>query len=98
MSGITRHVRAKGEFRKDERYRAIYPRITNRAGTLCGAEPSRDDIDRKTLAHYETYRAIKPEWVAEVCDHCRQLAPERPHESICALPKDHEGHCHDGLA
>jgi len=69
-----RHVRAKGEFRKDERFRAAYPRITNRAGTLCGTATTADDIDRKTLAHYETYATIKPEWIAEVYASCREAA------------------------
>lgn len=72
-----RHIRRAGQYRKDRRFRTQFPgdrSIINRAGTLCGSEPTHDDIDRLTAAHLRASAAVAPQqlahWIADVCPSC----------------------------
>ena len=69
------HIRAKGDYRADKRFRFNSKRggraIVNRAGTICGADTTYDDIDKKTAAHLVKSVANAGDriahWLADVC-------------------------------
>jgi hypothetical protein len=74
------HIRAKGEYRADKRFRfqagtGPHSRMNvNHSGTICGAEPTHDDVDRKTAAHLVKSVAVAPaqlaHWISDVCPAC----------------------------
>lgn len=72
-----RHIRRAGRYRKDRRFRTQFDAdrsIINRAGTLCGAEPTREDIDKVLARHLRSSVAVAPvqlaDWIADVCPEC----------------------------
>jgi len=75
---MTKHIRAFGEMRADKRFRRQLARVNiNKAPTLCGAPPTREDFDVEGAKDFIVkWSRLKPEWVAEICPHCVAKLPK----------------------
>jgi hypothetical protein len=78
------HIRARGEYRSDKRYRTQAMQgagraIINRAGTMCGADPTFEDTDRKTATHLRESVKVAParlaHWLDGICRDCLKRLP-----------------------
>jgi hypothetical protein len=77
------HIRAKGTYRADKRFRFAYGvgphsrMISNQSGTLCGAESTTNDLDKKRAAHLIRSVAVAPKqlshWLVDVCPECLRI-------------------------
>lgn len=71
-----KHIRKSGHGR-DRRSRGHrFP--NNLTPTLCGAEPTVDDVSRKDARHLvEHFSVVRPAWVETICPACRERLENR---------------------
>lgn len=72
-----KHVRRSRANVTDHRFRGVVAYTNKLRPTICGAEPSVEDISKSTAEHFVKHADLRPDWLGNICVDCLKTLTQK---------------------